>query len=145
METDSCSVDKVAKTIANRRLDVSIGLPATLESPVPQSLPSLSLSLPFFMSRFRGCFLLLPPCQSINNSLRLSDLFSETRRSPRRIARKKIFRLSATAGHKCFSLCTCIMPKQNCAINIIMIRAGERQGRGQTTQWTIDRCSAHYC
>lgn len=133
METVSCSVDKVAKRIANRRLDVSIGLPATLESALPQSLRSISLSLslalPLVLSRSSWLFFCLPPCQSINNSLRLSDLFSETRRSPRRIARKKIFRLSATAGHKCFSLCTCIMPKQNCAINIIMIRAGEREGR----------------
>lgn len=136
METVSCSVDKVAKTIANRRLDVSIGLPATLESAVPQSLRSISLSLsltlPLVLSRSSWLFFCLPPCQSINNSLRLSDLFSETRRSPRRIARKKIFRLSATAGHKCFSLCTCIMPKQNCAINIIMIRAGEREGLDYT-------------
>lgn len=59
METDSCSVDKVAKTIANRRLDVSIGLPATLESPVPQSLPSLSL--PFFMSRSSWLFFVVAP------------------------------------------------------------------------------------
>lgn len=44
METESCSVDKVAKTIANRRLDVSIGSPAILESAVPQSLRSLSRS-----------------------------------------------------------------------------------------------------
>lgn len=129
METVSCSVDKVAKTIANRRLDVSIGLPATLESAV---LLFLALPLPLVLSRSSWLFFCLPPCQSINNSLRLSDLFSETRRSPRRIARKKIFRLSATAGHKCFSLCTCIMPKQNCAINIIMIRAGEREGLDYT-------------
>lgn len=50
METVSCSVDKVAKTIANRRLDVSIGLPATLESAVPQSLRSISLSLSYSAS-----------------------------------------------------------------------------------------------
>lgn len=135
METVFCSVDKVAKTIANRRLDVSISLPATLESAV---LLSLALPLPLVLSRSSWLFFCLPPCQSINNSLRLSDLFSETRRSPRRIARKKIFRLSATAGHKCFSLCTCIMPKQNCAINIIMIRAGEREGR---VEYTMDNRS----
>lgn len=133
METESCSVDKVAKTIANRRLDVSIGSPATLESAVLLSLRSLSRSASgsVSVSLFVVVFL-FAPCQSINNSLRLSDLFSETRRSPRRIARKKIFRLSATAGHKCFSLCTCIMPKQNCAINIIMIRGGERGHNGQS-------------
>lgn len=60
METDSCSVDKVAKTIANRRLDVSIGSPATLESAVPQSLRSRSDSASGSVSLFVVVFLFAP-------------------------------------------------------------------------------------